>query len=31
MRFPAGSVVVDPWHQIELADGVEVLRIGERP
>jgi UDPglucose 6-dehydrogenase len=28
-RFPAGSVVVDPWHELEPADDIEVLRIGE--
>jgi UDPglucose 6-dehydrogenase len=31
MRFPAGSTVVDPWHRIEPAEGIEVVRIGERP
>ena len=31
MRFPAGSTVVDPWHRIEPTEGIEVLRIGERP
>jgi len=27
-RFPPGSVVVDPWHQVATQDGVSVHRIG---
>jgi UDPglucose 6-dehydrogenase len=31
MRFPAGSTVIDPWHRIEPTEGIDVLRVGERP
>ena len=29
MRFPSGSVVVDPWRYIPDQDGVRVVRVGE--
>ncbi len=29
MRFPAGSVVIDPWRYIPDAEGVTVIRVGE--
>jgi hypothetical protein len=31
MPFPVGSTVIDPWHRIEPAEGIEVVRIGECP
>lgn len=30
MRFPEGSVVIDPWHLVKPSDGVELRRVGER-
>jgi len=29
LSFPAGSVIVDPWHRVGQAEDVEVLSIGE--
>lgn len=29
MRFPPGSVVIDPWRYIPDAEGVTVIRVGE--
>ena len=29
LPFPAGSIVVDPWHVVEPSDGVEVWHVGE--
>ena len=30
LKFPSGSIVIDPWRMIDDQDGVEVIRIGER-
>ena len=29
IKFPAGSVVVDPWRYIPDQEGVRVVRVGE--
>jgi len=29
MRFPAGSVVIDPWRYMPDSEGVTVFRVGE--
>lgn len=29
MRFPPGSVVIDPWRYIPEQQGIEVIRVGE--
>lgn len=31
MKFPHGSVVVDPWRYIPDQPGVKIYRVGERP
>lgn len=28
-KFPAGSVVIDPWRMIKDQDGIQVIRVGE--